>query len=121
MNRTAKAISALLIIAILSIFIVVSCHWNAFRTAERTMEPYTTGGMTEYVNSRFGFVDGKGPTWLFFYNSPVAFDTEQFTVEVSFLGELRNVYPPRPELWNSARKKWLMVPSGKGLVPAPSQ
>ncbi len=54
------------------------------------MRPYA--GVSEYVYTQFrfwGFVKGRGPTWLFHYDAPDVFDAAPFTVEVNVWGGLR--------------------------------
>ena len=86
-------------------------YQSAFRTAKKVMNPFV--GVSEYVYTKFhllGYAKGRGPTWLFYYDSPAAFDAAPFTVEVNFFGGLQTVHTEKCGLWDETEMKWLKTP-----------
>ena len=114
MNRSRKLTVGFwgtICVVLIFVGVTVISRRVSFHTAEDTMSPYS--GASEYAFTKFrllGYIGGKGPTWLFYYDSPRAFDAAPFTVEVDFWGRLRTVHTQKAGLWDRDGKKWIMTP-----------
>lgn len=85
----------------------------ALNTAEDTMRPYSTIAVHAYTDFKpIGY--RWGPTWIFYYDSPEAFDAAPFTVVVNVFGRLRAVHAPRLGLWDNDAHRWVVVPERSG-------
>lgn len=107
--------SAIFFTAVIAVYL---SRRTAFATADDTMRPWQ--GVSEYAYTRFrllGYIDGSGPTWLFYYDSPEAFGAAPFTVEVNVLGRLRTVHVTKSGLWDQAARRWAVVPGGNKSGP----
>ena len=114
MNPSKKFIVVLTgmicVVLFVTMAVIISCQ-SAFLTAEKIMRPFV--GVSEYAYTKFhfvGYVKGRGPTWLFYYDSPDAFDAAPFAVEVNVWGGLRTVHTQRCGLWDEAEMKWNTTP-----------